>query len=294
MGMHCMQMKTKTPHPSHFSRISVDNIFAIHARITSKIPKNLGTPRGLRVSNHVCYSDYLGNLEISGCVTKAPTASCLPSAGHPTPIATVESLYMKVAEQHHERIVPRLRQRITYRVELVEDSDLDYIVPRMFQAMGNDYEFMNVMWPGHHTPDGQRKIVSRLLAGKNAAPNTKWIKAVAVDTGEIVGSLLAPRRKAIRENELPIILINMMAVFVEHQKKGIGKLLLDWVLQIADEMKALCTLEGTLTGQNLYRKGGFAVEQDIIIDAGEEYADRPKDHVLFMVRPRGGPSSTKI
>jgi hypothetical protein len=55
-----------------------------------------------------------------------------------------------------------------------------------------------------------------------------------------------------------------------------------------------CTLEGTLIGQNLYRKGGFAVEQDIIIDAGEEYADRSKDHVLFMVRPRGGPTSTNI
>jgi hypothetical protein len=132
---------------------------------------------------------------------------------------------------------------MTYRVELVEDSDLEYIVPRMFEAMGNDYEFMNVMWPGHHTPDGQRKIVSRFLAGKNAAPNTKWIKAVAVDSGEIVGfamwtvidqkkpqevdvdgppgtwadeeekkycqalhrSLLAPRRKAIRENDLPIM-----------------------------------------------------------------------------------------
>jgi hypothetical protein len=132
---------------------------------------------------------------------------------------------------------------MTYRVELVEDSDLDYIVPRMFEAMGNDYEFLNAMWPRHHTPDGQRKIVSRFLAGRDAAPNIKWIKAVAVDSGEIVGfamwtvidqkkppevdvdgppgtwadeeekrycralhrSLLAPRRKAIRENDLPIM-----------------------------------------------------------------------------------------
>lgn len=85
--------------------------------------------------------------------------------------------------------------------------------------------------------------MSRFLAGKNAAPNTKWIKAVAVDSREIVGfamwtvidqkkppevdvdgppgtwvdeeekeycqalhrSLLVPRRKAIRENDLPIM-----------------------------------------------------------------------------------------
>ena len=85
--------------------------------------------------------------------------------------------------------------------------------------------------------------MSRFLAGKHAAPNTKWIKAVAVASGEIVGfamytvidqkkppeidvdgppgtwadeeekqycqalhrSLLALRRKAIRENDLPIM-----------------------------------------------------------------------------------------
>jgi hypothetical protein len=37
--------------------------------------------------------------------------------------------------------------------------------------------------------------------------------------------------------------INMMAVFVEHQRKGIGKLILDWGLQLADELQALvsCT-----------------------------------------------------
>jgi hypothetical protein len=132
---------------------------------------------------------------------------------------------------------------MTYRVELVKDHDLDQIVPRTFEAMGNGYEFMNVMWPDHHTPDGQRKIVARFLAIKDAAPNTKWIKAVAVPSEEIVGfamwtiinqqrppeldidgppgtwadeeekkycqalhrSLLASRRKAIRDNDLPIM-----------------------------------------------------------------------------------------
>jgi hypothetical protein len=33
--------------------------------------------------------------------------------------------------------------------------------------------------------------------------------------------------------------INMMAVFLGHQRKEIGKLLLDWGLQLADEMQAL-------------------------------------------------------
>jgi hypothetical protein len=33
--------------------------------------------------------------------------------------------------------------------------------------------------------------------------------------------------------------LNMMAVFVEHQRKGVGKLLLDWGLQLADNLRAL-------------------------------------------------------
>jgi hypothetical protein len=76
---------------------------------------------------------------------------------------------------------------MAYRVEPMQDSDLSYIVPGMFEAVGTDIEFINALWPNNHTPDGQRKILSRMLAGKNAAPNTKWIKAVTVDSGEIVG-----------------------------------------------------------------------------------------------------------
>jgi hypothetical protein len=132
---------------------------------------------------------------------------------------------------------------MAYRIEPVEDSDLAYIVPRMFEAIGTEIQFINALWPNNHTPDGQSKIASRMLAGKNAAPNTKWIKAVAVDSGEIVGmamwtvidkkkppevdvdgppgtwadeeekrycqalhrSLMAHRRKVIRENDLPIM-----------------------------------------------------------------------------------------
>ena len=54
-----------------------------------------------------------------------------------------------------------------------------------------------------------------------------------------------------------------------------------------------CIVEATLAGQKLYQKGGFTVERDFYLDAGEKYADRPKDHLLFMVRPRGVQTSTE-
>jgi hypothetical protein len=130
---------------------------------------------------------------------------------------------------------------MAYRIEPIEGSDLAYIVPRMFEAIGTEVQLINTLCPDNHTPDGQRKIVSRMLAGKKAGTNTKWIKAVAVDSGEIVGmalytvidqteppevdvdgppgtwpdeeetrycqalhrTLMAHRRKVIRENDLP-------------------------------------------------------------------------------------------
>ncbi|PVH94100.1 hypothetical protein DM02DRAFT_694119 [Periconia macrospinosa] len=213
---------------------------------------------------------------------------------------------------------------MAYQIELVEDDDFSYIVPGLFEAMGNDYEFMNVLYPGHHTPAGQSKIASRFCALKNASAKGKWLKAVEIATGKIVGfamwtvideekppekeldgppgtwpseeekrycrelhrALLVDRRREIRENDLPIMMLNMMAVFPQYQRRGIGKLLMDWGLDLADKMQALCILEGTLPGKRLYLKGGFIVQRDFYLDAGEEFAGRPRDHVVFMVRPR--------
>lgn len=182
---------------------------------------------------------------------------------------------------------------MAYRIELVDDSDFAYIVPRLFEAIGTNYEFMNVLYPGHHTSAGQIKIASRFCALKNASTKSKWLKAIDTASEEIVGfamftvideqkppeieldgppgtwpsneekrycqalhrALLVDRRRTIRESDLPIMsksgfgifelsdihtaVLNMMAVFTEYQRKGIGKLLMDWGLKLADEMQAL-------------------------------------------------------
>ena len=76
---------------------------------------------------------------------------------------------------------------MAYRVELVEDADFAYIVPRVFEAFGDDYEFVNTLYPGHQTEAGHIKITSRFIALKYSVPNTHWIKAVDVASGEIAG-----------------------------------------------------------------------------------------------------------
>ncbi|KAF1979427.1 hypothetical protein BU23DRAFT_643107 [Bimuria novae-zelandiae CBS 107.79] len=208
---------------------------------------------------------------------------------------------------------------MAYRLEEVQDSDFLYMVPRMLEAFGNGYEFTNTLYPGHETKAGQSKIVSRLVAVKNAIRNTHWVKAVATASGEIarfamwtildkekppeldldgpMGTrpneegkeycramhrvVMAERRRVIRDNDLPILILNMMTVFTEHQRQGVGTLLLRQSLQTADDLHALCTVDATPVGKKLYLRGGFVVQRDFYVDAGEKYADRPKDtHVV--------------
>lgn len=49
-----------------------------------------------------------------------------------------------------------------------------------------------------------------------------------------------------------------------------------------------CILESTLVARKLYESRGFKVERDFFVDAGQRFADRPKDHILFMIRARSG------
>jgi hypothetical protein len=181
---------------------------------------------------------------------------------------------------------------MAYRVESVQDADLEYIVRHTFGTFGTSYEFLNIMYAGHQTETGQISIASRFSTIKNGSSNTKWIKAVAEGSHDIAGfsmwtiidqekppeadlkggswsnkeeeeyaralhkALLTDRRKTIRENELPImskcsakplsmvhmlkdIALNMMVVFTPHQRKGAGKQLLAWGLQLVDQLQAL-------------------------------------------------------
>ena len=98
----------------------------------------------------------------------------------------------------------------------------------------------------------------------------------------------------------------MIATFKEHQRGGVGKLMMKWGLDLADDINAIvsitartlfwltcslqiqCTVEATKAGMLLYKECGFRVEHEFDLDAGEQYADRPKDHLWFMVRPRSG------
>ncbi|ORX96237.1 hypothetical protein BCR34DRAFT_438243, partial [Clohesyomyces aquaticus] len=203
------------------------------------------------------------------------------------------------------------------------DDEFPSFVPMTFEAMGGRSEFVNAVWPGGNTKEGQEMTVQRFLYLKSVLPSTRWLKVTDTDTGEIVGvaqwdvyedtkppelvvdgppgawktdedkefaqaifeSFMQERWKFIRENDVPILALNIMTVAPKHQHKGVGTLLQKWGTDLADKIGAACVVEATNEGRWLYEKGGFVVQRHLTVEVPEKFQDRPKQRVFFMTRP---------
>ncbi|CED82491.1 GNAT domain [Phaffia rhodozyma] len=60
----------------------------------------------------------------------------------------------------------------------------------------------------------------------------------------------------------------------DHQRKGIGKALLEIGMRKADEEGVECYLEASLTGQPLYERNGFEIKEWVEIKEGDDYVTR--------------------
>ncbi|KAF2437782.1 hypothetical protein P171DRAFT_505459 [Karstenula rhodostoma CBS 690.94] len=61
----------------------------------------------------------------------------------------------------------------------LEDADIPETFRIMSLSFGSDAPFINAYFPAHTTPTGQSQGSERLLAWKNSAPNSQFLKAVA-------------------------------------------------------------------------------------------------------------------
>lgn len=83
----------------------------------------------------------------------------------------------------------------------------------------------------------------------------------------------------------------------DHQRKGVGSLMLEWGVKKAEEMNVECFVEATDAGRQLYQKFGFTTLTKILVDAEDGTKER---HEMIqkliptpvqywaMWRPKGG------
>lgn len=70
----------------------------------------------------------------------------------------------------------------------LEDPDIPETFRMMSLSFGNDAPFINAYFLAHSTPAGQASGAERLLAWKNSAPNSQFLKVAAAskDGGETI------------------------------------------------------------------------------------------------------------
>lgn len=69
-----------------------------------------------------------------------------------------------------------------------------------------------------------------------------------------------------------IIDLEYLGVDPNHQRRGVGRMLLDWGTKRADAREKDCYLFGTAAGRPLYEAAGFTIAKDVTIFGAPHYA----------------------
>jgi GNAT superfamily N-acetyltransferase len=120
-------------------------------------------------------------------------------------------------------------------------------------------------------------------ADEEGSRETLFSEGADVEAMKVFFGELAERRREKFGGE-PYVLLSILAVHPEHQRRGLGSMQLEYGLKKADEMGLRAYLESSPKGKGLYRKWGFEEEGTMRFDA-RDYG-RGEDVVhTFMTRP---------
>lgn len=108
---------------------------------------------------------------------------------------------------------------------------------------------------------------------------------------DALSALLTPMREAQKEvmGSKPYLMLNTLTTHPEHQRRGAGKLLLDWGLAKADEEGLDVYLDSSSLARRIYEQRGFVVIKAVEFDR-EKWGGEGKDWHGCMVRK---PQKTK-
>jgi len=103
---------------------------------------------------------------------------------------------------------------------------------------------------------------------------------------DILSALLGPLRAAQEEimgKETPYLKLNTLATHPNHQRRGAGKMLLEWGLSKADKEGLKMYLDASAKGYKVYEKAGFKTVREVTFDM-EKWGGKGEEWWACMVR----------
>ncbi|KAF2877607.1 hypothetical protein BDV95DRAFT_535306 [Massariosphaeria phaeospora] len=73
------------------------------------------------------------------------------------------------------------------QLQSITDSDFQEFVPALFNAMGGYSQFVNALYPGNLSEEGQQKAIQRFIIQKKLDKSLRWCKVTDTELGEIIG-----------------------------------------------------------------------------------------------------------
>ncbi|ORY12158.1 acyl-CoA N-acyltransferase [Clohesyomyces aquaticus] len=106
------------------------------------------------------------------------------------------------------------------------------------------------------------------------------------DVRDTVTAVMREKRESVLKGDYNVWELSQAFVDPSYQRRGVGRLLLEWGIQLADSAGYPLYLEGTPSGKLLYEQFGFEIKAEAefpeIIEDGEPY------RYYFMIRRSGG------
>ena len=128
--------------------------------------------------------------------------------------------------------------------------------------------FVKAFTPGtHHMVGGAQWNFYLEPANPPKREHVEWPPGANLALGERhLDELYKPRHSYMRGKSY--IYMHILTVLPEHQRKGIDRRLLEWVLKQADELGVECWIDATPAGLGLYEKLGWKKVNATRIDLG--------------------------
>ncbi|EPE36377.1 Acyl-CoA N-acyltransferases (Nat) [Glarea lozoyensis ATCC 20868] len=201
------------------------------------------------------------------------------------------------------------------------DTDMSRTFEIISTTFGNQHPYIEAVYPAHSTPEGRKRSTERLLAVKNTDPCCNFLKVVDTASGKIVAvakwniyddhipeeadldgdwweneeekefarvmyrEYLVPRRRAIGELKGNVMCLDLLTVDPEYQRRGVGRMLVQWGTLLADDIGLTAVVESTDPGRGLYESEGFVYVDTFETKFPEKWEGRRKQKFHWMVRP---------